>query len=27
LCAIPISAKLAQGVERITPVVVDLLEN
>jgi GTP-binding protein len=27
LYAIPISAKLAQGVERITPVVVDLLEN
>ncbi|KAH0027063.1 GTP-binding protein Obg, partial [Aureobasidium melanogenum] len=27
LHAIPISAKLAQGVERITPIVVDLLEN
>ncbi|KAG9683598.1 GTP-binding protein Obg, partial [Aureobasidium melanogenum] len=27
LHAIPVSAKLAQGVERITPIVVDLLEN
>ncbi|KAG9851915.1 GTP-binding protein Obg, partial [Aureobasidium melanogenum] len=27
LRAVPVSAKLAQGVERITPIVVDLLEN